>query len=113
MRIEKEAMTGFAGRLRAAMEKRGMNQTQLAQESGLTVAAISRIINADRMPNAASLIKITNALDVSADYLIGRHEDAEISRTKGLIKDMTAMVDTYWTLTAMMEAMRERLKDED
>ena len=49
-----------------------MTQHKLARTTGLTDVTISRYTNGTRLPGADELLKISNALSVSVDDLIGR-----------------------------------------
>lgn len=52
----------------------GMNQTQLAKKSGLTLAAVNRIIHGKRLPRLDSLTAIAEALDVPVETLLGPND---------------------------------------
>ena len=62
----------FGDRLVAAREKRGLNQTELAKKSGLQPAAIGHFEKSRRKPSFANVRALAKALEVSADYLLGR-----------------------------------------
>lgn len=51
------------------MNELGMNQKDLARETGLTESAISRFINETRQPRLYNLIKIADALEMTLDEL--------------------------------------------
>jgi len=58
-------------RLRWLLEHREMKQTELAEQIGITQAAISNIVTtASRRPSAPTLLKLAAALQCSADWLI-------------------------------------------
>jgi transcriptional regulator with XRE-family HTH domain len=48
-----------------------MSQTQLAKKAGLTSAAISQFESGARKPSFDALSKLSFALNVSTDYLLG------------------------------------------
>lgn len=48
--------------LRAEMNKRGMNQTQLAELTNIAPSIISRILSGERDCNVATAAKIVNAM---------------------------------------------------
>ena len=52
------------------MKDLGMNQKDLARETGLTESAISRYINGQRQPRLYNLIKIADALEMTVDELV-------------------------------------------
>ena len=64
-------MEKFEQNLRIYMNLRGMNQSDLAHQTHLTEAAISRYLHGDREPKAIALAAIANALKVSVDELLG------------------------------------------
>lgn len=58
-------------RIRYARECRQLKQTELAERTGLTQAAISNLeTDATRKPSGPSLLKIASALDVGPDWLL-------------------------------------------
>ena len=59
-----------AVRLEMAMDKAGLNQTQLAELTGVTQTTISRIINGDTV-NSKHLPKIAKALNKGVEWLSG------------------------------------------
>lgn len=67
----------FASRLKTIMNKRGLNQTHLQEkismQTGKTLQrqTISLYMNGQSKPDTERLLLLCNALDVSADYLIG------------------------------------------
>ena len=70
-------MTTIGERVKAAREKRGMKQAELARRLGCSVNALSMLEhNTISDPRASRIIGIAEALQVSADYLLGLQEDA-------------------------------------
>ena len=59
------------------MSLKGVSQKQLALNTGLTEAAISRYISGQREPKAVAIINIVRALDVRADDLLGIKHDEQ------------------------------------
>jgi len=62
----------FARRLHDVREQRGLTQTQLGQRAGMAPAAISHFETAQRVPSLESFARLVDALEVSADLLLGR-----------------------------------------
>lgn len=58
-------------RLLKAMSDKGYNQKQLAEATGLTESAICRYIQGNRTAREDALIKLSKALGVSVDWLLG------------------------------------------
>jgi transcriptional regulator with XRE-family HTH domain len=67
----------FPARLRAAREKRGLNQADLAERAGLQPSAISHFETATRKPSFDNLRRLADALDVTTDYLLGRVKELD------------------------------------
>jgi transcriptional regulator with XRE-family HTH domain len=74
MAMEKNFSADFARRLQALREQRGFTQTQLGQRAGMAPAAISHFETAQRVPSLESFARLVDALEVSADALLGRAE---------------------------------------
>lgn len=70
-----ESSDVFPARLRAAREKRGLTQGELAKRAGLQMSAISHFETGTRKPSFENLRRLADALDVTTDYLLGRSED--------------------------------------
>jgi len=64
-------MTTFGSRLSAMLDKRDMTYEDLAEKTYMSKMAIWHYINKDVLPTADNLKAICEALDVSADYMIG------------------------------------------
>ena len=61
----------FARRLRARMEELGVTPPQLAQLSDLPVTSVYNFVYEDtHVPQADTVAKLANALNVTTDYLI-------------------------------------------
>lgn len=56
----------FGTRLKRFMQEKNMTQRKLAKATGLTDVTISRYTNGTRLPGADELLKLSNALSVSA-----------------------------------------------
>jgi transcriptional regulator with XRE-family HTH domain len=66
----------FGRRLRQVRTKRRLSQGELADRSGVPVAMISHFETGVRAnASADNLVKLSNALEVSIDYLLGRTDD--------------------------------------
>lgn len=61
-------------RIRTARTGQGLTQSALARKAELTPAAIWQMESGQREPSAGSLRKLAEALEVSADYLLGLNE---------------------------------------
>ena len=61
----------FGARLRLARVRRGMSQGDLSRRIGVDPSYISQIETGRREPSLANLRRIAQAVDASADYLLG------------------------------------------
>lgn len=61
-------------KINQAMRAKGINQRQLAEKTYITQTTVSRYITGQRTPDAIALKAICEALDVSADWLLGLGE---------------------------------------
>lgn len=59
----------FAVRLWRTMIKRGMNQMELADASGISQSSIAQYLNTNRVPSALNLVYIADALECTKDEL--------------------------------------------
>ena len=62
--------SALGDRLLALLHKQHLNQKQLAQNVGVTEAAISHYIKGDRVPRSTVLAKIANELGTTSDFLM-------------------------------------------
>lgn len=65
----------FPKRLRAARERRGLSQGELAERAGWQASAVSHFETGTRKPSFDNLKRLADALDVTTDYLLGRVDD--------------------------------------
>lgn len=68
-------MDTIGARIRRARESAGFRQEDLAEKTGIMQKTISNYENGVSYPNSLNLTKISDVLDVSADWLLGRTED--------------------------------------
>lgn len=69
------AVMAIGERIKTARVAAGLSQQQLADVVGTHVMGISKWERGIALPNSDSLGKLTGALGVSADYLLGRTDD--------------------------------------
>ncbi len=67
------AITLDRARLQAGRELRGLSQTALAREAGITAAAISQFENGHSRPTPATLLKLSHALELPLAYFARHH----------------------------------------
>lgn len=61
----------LGNRISEMLEKRNLNQRQLASRINITEAQLSRYISGDREPKPSTLANIATALQTTSDYLLG------------------------------------------
>lgn len=82
-KLDIDRLESFGERLKELRTQKKMSQTQLADMVGLRYAHISRYENGGSLPSAEMLMKLSQALAVSTDYLLfGKKEDAAIADLK-------------------------------
>ena len=64
----------------AVLKEKNMTQKQLAQESGLTEAAVSHYVKGDREPRSRNLEIIAGVLGVSVGFLLGAGVESAVSK---------------------------------
>ena len=81
------------------MKFANLNAAKLSALSGVSEAAISRYIRSARLPSTDNLIALANALNVSADYLLGLTDSLD-SRKLVSLYSMATNDDkrVLWTL---------------
>ena len=89
----------FSHRLMEAMVRKGINQKELSEIASVPQGAISNYCNEKGMPSSEVLYRLSNALEVSMEWLIS----GETSRTKD-----PAPQDNHWRDRALKS--EEKLK---
>lgn len=69
--MPKTLATTFARELRSARRARGLTQAELAERVGVAVEVCGRLERARALPRAETLARLSAALGVSADVLLG------------------------------------------
>src|SRR5437588_10069882 len=65
----------FADRLKAARQLRDLSQAEVAQRSDLQPSAVSHFETGRRAPSFDNLKALSEALQVTTDYLLGRVDE--------------------------------------
>lgn len=77
---------------------RGWNQVQLAQKLNITKQTVSNWENENIQPSIEMLVRLSKLFSVSADYLLGLSESANIN-VDGLpidfVAHLTQIIDDY------------------
>src|SRR5215472_15896653 len=69
----------FPDRLRAARELRSLSQSDLAAKAHLQPSAVSHFETGRRAPSFDNLKALSEALQVTTDYLLGRVEEPSVT----------------------------------
>jgi transcriptional regulator with XRE-family HTH domain len=75
-------------RLKEIREKRGLSKKELALKIGVSPSTITRYEKDGRIPKLTILQKISEALNVPINYLLGKEEDVKIG-TSLSIEDLS------------------------
>ena len=70
----------FSERLRATRQQKNLDQTELAEITGIPATSISHFETKRRRPSAGTLYALAEALDVSMDFLVGRTDKPLLHR---------------------------------
>lgn len=82
----------FQERLRAARELRKWSQCELAEKASMPSSSIAHFESGSRKPSFDTLRRLANALDVTADYLLGRVEDPALAQAADpLFRDVSKL----------------------
>lgn len=97
-------METLGGRIILLRERAEITQVKLSYLIGVTKSTMSKYENDKSLPNAGLLGKIADALDTTADYLIGRTSDSS-PRDKGkdwvqLSESERSLLERYRLLSA-------------
>lgn len=76
----------MGAKIKAARKELHLTQEQFAEIAGISASFIGHIERGSRVASIETLCAICEALQVSADYLIGLSEDAAI---KPILNDLT------------------------
>ena len=80
-------------RIKSLLEKNNMNQKELSEKLDITEATLSRYINGQRKPTGDTLIKLSQILDTTTDYILkGNDKSAErFLETRCLDVDLSSL----------------------
>lgn len=91
-----EERDAIARRIRKLIADKSMTVSRCAERAGITGSALSRIINEPRVPNAITVKKLSVALNVSADTILGIERpvsDSTIEKARRLVNKLD---DILW-----------------
>lgn len=70
----------FAQRLDEIMKKRNISNYEMSKRTGFSDSLIGYWRKGERVPKADNLLNLSNFLEVSTDYLLGRSEEQNICK---------------------------------
>lgn len=89
-----DTMSQFAPKLKSLREENGLNQSQLADELGVSRGSISFYENGDRIPDIDFLAKTAEYFNVSADWLLGRSTERTFDSDIQKVHQYTGLTST-------------------
>src|SRR5271157_2828944 len=101
----------FPDRLRAARQLRELSQSDLAGKAGLQPSAVSHFETGRRAPSFDNLKALSEALQVTTDYLLGRVDEPGVmgATTDKLFRHAENMSsDDLDTLTGFAELLAKK-----
>lgn len=84
----------FSARLSAARELRGLSQAELAKRAGIQSSTIAHFEGGRRKPSFDNFVKLVEALEVPADFLIGRADKITLPPESDKILSRLAMLSS-------------------
>ena len=69
----------IADRIKALREQKGLTQSELAKQLGITRSSVNAWEMGISVPSTQYLVALTNIFKVSADYLLGLGRSASVS----------------------------------
>lgn len=101
----------FPDRLRAARQLRNLSQSDLAEKADLQPSAVSHFETGRRAPSFDNLKALSEALQVTTDYLLGRVDEPSVmgAVTDKLFRHAEGMSrDDLDTLTGFAEMLTKK-----
>ncbi|EHK6028314.1 helix-turn-helix domain-containing protein [Vibrio alginolyticus] len=86
-------MSTFNVILKNIREKKGLKQAELARISGIAASSILHFENGRSKPSMDNLKKLSIALGVSIDYLVGNEKDATSVQDVAIYRDYEKLSD--------------------
>lgn len=69
--MENETKQGIGRRLKLVRQARGVSQRQLSVKTGIAQVSISHFENGKYKPSYKNIVKLSKALKITADYILG------------------------------------------
>ena len=112
--IQKKWLVEFGMRLRTERERQKLTRIALANKVGSKQDYIAQLERGDKSPSMNTLIKILNALDVSADSLIFGVNQQKLDNVDGVLTELTdslkrKSVEDILALCEIMKFLSDRV----
>lgn len=106
-------MHTLGDRIKHLREQNNLTQKDLAAKADISIVQLSRYETNDRKPDPEVLRKIVDALDTSADYLLGRTTDSASASDKAMSLSFFGGPEAYTAdEIAMMEAALKAYREQ-
>ena len=100
-------------RIISKLRQLGLKQADLCRETGISSNAISQYCTGKRVPDTASLYKISGVLKTSMEWILtGGHPSNESTSTESMICDGVPLSEAETDLVAMYRLLPEQHKEE-
>ena len=107
----KNTYTGvFGKRLKELRKANGYTIEEFAGLVGISKSSLGYYENTDRLPDVEVLARIADALNVSADYLIGRTNTAALKGKMKTVCELTGLSDEAAEYLAFLVKNKDRGK---
>lgn len=94
-------------RITDLLVEKGMNQSELADQAGVTRAAISQIVAGKRVPTLPVLRKLAKVLSVSIDFLTGASSEADV---ESVIKNDPGQLEFFRNFQGLDPVIQDLIK---
>ena len=105
----------FAERLKSIRALRNLTQSELGEKSGLPTSSIAQFETNARKPSFETLRKLSKALEVSTDYLIGTTDEPKTTEAGSVLfrsyEKLTAYDQELLQNIALMMAQKAQNDD--
>lgn len=90
-------------RLKSSRKAKGLTQSELAKKVNTTKGTVSNYENGYSTPSNEMLVSLANALDVSADYLLGRTNNLILKEVKNEYVNETKEMENFKKIFKLMQ----------
>jgi transcriptional regulator with XRE-family HTH domain len=102
----------IAQRIKDLIKAKSLTQAELAEKLGITQAAISQIVNAERFPTMPLLMKLARELTVSMDYLVGKTQTANPTDVATALTNDDQLLEFFRNFQSLNPQMQDLLRQQ-